>query len=293
MPSYTSSPLRQAAAPLVKPSYLHAPFLGIVHYHRLALGPSTPSPRVNPPPPPLRGTVHEFSRASRRRVIDRLQCIRLDLLDTPVWVTLTFHEGWRSSPTHVRHVFLAWLMRLRRRWPMIYYMWRLQLQKRGAPHWHLILWPAAHSTPLAPEALLRWIYTSWHACADPTSPHHAKHGTKAEYLNHQTAVYRYVSKYVAKVDLTLERSYTGRRWGNSRDLPLDPLTWFPASDQLYTHLKRLCRRYLRHRITNRQFHLRTRRRDQGLKVFWPHLTTKTAWEWALSQITLTPQEVPP
>lgn len=90
---------------------------------------------------PPRGKVSEFSRASRKRFIEKLCQIDKDkalALGPPVFVTLTYGRKYPSARVSKKHL-KAFLERFRRLAPDSCGFWRLEFQKRGAPHFHLLL----------------------------------------------------------------------------------------------------------------------------------------------------------
>ena len=83
-----------------------------------------------------RGTVSEFSHASRRRLLRLLAT--LDPAQKYAFLTLTYPADFpdvENAKTHLR----AFYKRLKRKNDSLAAIWRLEFQRRGAPHFHLIL----------------------------------------------------------------------------------------------------------------------------------------------------------
>lgn len=78
-----------------------------------------------------------FSRASRRRLMYRLCKTRKDLL--PMFVTLTYPAEY-PTPGESKRDFSNFCKRLKRRFRCAGWIWKLELQSRGAPHYHLLVW---------------------------------------------------------------------------------------------------------------------------------------------------------
>jgi len=167
-----------------------------------------------------RGNVTNFSDASRRRLIDLTA--RLDVNGTmPKFLTLTF----AGIPDHdyAKRCFRKFIKRLRRRFENLSALWRVELQKRGSAHFHLIIF----NMPYVVQADLQsW----WTQCTGEelsivfiTAMKNAKQ------------VMNYVSKYIAKKSdgdgstlldkpsyLTdVPKLWQGRHWGviNHENLP--------------------------------------------------------------------------
>jgi hypothetical protein len=99
-----------------------------------------------------------------------------------VFITLTYADvdGW--SPRHLSEALKRYRQWCKRRGFRARYVWTCELQKRGAPHYHLIAWlPYGTKTP-------KWDLIGWW-------PHGASNTQKA-----RNAV-GYIAKYVSKENL--------------------------------------------------------------------------------------------
>ena len=188
-----------------------------------------------------RGRCMGFSASSRRRIKRLLACVNWDTLPPAHFVTLTYHDvppDWLAR-------FRAFLQVLRREDTV--YLWRVELQRRGAPHFHLILWSNADT--------IDHLRTRWHDIANPESRHHRLHGFDSSRLGSYRSACAYLRKYITKVDdreWIAETELAGRRvWGASRTLPINARVKFDITESGYVLLKRISRRLLRARRTAR------------------------------------------
>lgn len=171
--------------------------------------------------PTKRGNVTEFSRKSRRRMIDLMN--RLDLEGRrATFLTLTFH--YTHSPEKTKAAFKRFLAYLDYHYPNTSGLWRLEFQKRGAPHYHLILF----DLPYWQQQDIRRV---WMRCTQED-----KSGVRVNLLRGAKQAMYYVSKYVAKmpdvdcstlfIDAPYQqkegRVWSGRFWGviNVEALPM-------------------------------------------------------------------------
>lgn len=96
--------------------------------------------RVSNPAPEERGEIKGFTARSRRRLFELMHSIEFD---NPLLITLTYPE----YPTDGR-VFKAHLKAFREVWTRAYgrsrVIWKLEFQKRGAPHYHLLSLDVPH-----------------------------------------------------------------------------------------------------------------------------------------------------
>lgn len=84
-----------------------------------------------------RGRVTEFSRRSRRRLLEFLH--RINWPRRILFVTLTFAEAVSHAEAKAElHRFLIWLGRRRPTWTLV---WKLEFQRRGVHHYHILLIP--------------------------------------------------------------------------------------------------------------------------------------------------------
>ena len=88
----------------------------------------------------LRGMA-TFSKNSRRRLLFTM--CKMKRGNVPLFVTLTYPSVF-PDPVNDRVVYKKHLEhffeRLERRFPGVAVLWRLQFQKRAAPHFHLFVW---------------------------------------------------------------------------------------------------------------------------------------------------------
>lgn len=160
-----------------------------------------------------RGCVHGFSARSRARMLQLLAMLRRDAL--PLFVTLTYPAVWSGDARQWKrnlHAFAEWL----RRWSngRASAVWKLELQDRMAPHFHLLV----YGIPFVPYRLLAQV---WYRIVGSGDVKHLLAGTSVEAIRSHRGVMSYASKrYMGKEwDSALA---LGRCWGvlNRSALPL-------------------------------------------------------------------------
>lgn len=141
-----------------------------------------------PAPPPTdatRGTVTEFSRKSRKRLLDLFNRISFSANDTK-FLTLTFSglPTFQEAKAALRRFF----ERLRRKYERASAVWRMELQDRGSIHFHVVTF----GMPYFPQDALQRVWTE---CTEEmlSIVHIEKVETHDKLIN-------YVAKYVAKAD---------------------------------------------------------------------------------------------
>jgi len=156
-----------------------------------------------------RGRIHGFSRRSRSRLMRRLGMVSRHA-DLPVFITLTYPEQY-PGPSEAKRHLRAFLMRLRRRYPNSGWVWRMEFQKRGAPHFHLLVW----GVKFIPWV---WVARSWYEVVGSGDPRHFYAGTRVEAVRSWRGVVAYASKYIAK-EADHWEGWTGRVWGFGGRVP--------------------------------------------------------------------------
>lgn len=162
-----------------------------------------------------RGRVSEFSSKSRKRLLElvaKLQIgVRKGYRSNTTFLTLTTKKIYH--PADFKPLMFTWLKRLSRKAPSMSGVWRIEYQKRGATHVHLILFQA-------PYINKDWIQESWGEVINQERPF-----TRIERVRNHQAVINYASKYIAKfggfINLpyltadkeTGEMRSIGRQWG--------------------------------------------------------------------------------
>ena len=191
-----------------------------------------------------RGRIRGFSKGSRRRLLRWFNSLHRDKAGLPLMVTLTYRV--HPDPAKAKRDLDCFIKRLRRRYPTAWGSWRMEPQKRGAIHFHLLVFGVFR----IPRD---WLSAVWAEIVGDPAVERA--GTRVEVVRSWRGVMSYAAKYLAKVSDTgftdaagNPLQYVGRHWGVfGRDLvPIRVVTLYMAWSMWY-RFRRLCRRYLRAR----------------------------------------------
>lgn len=174
-----------------------------------------------------RGEVQMFSPKSASRLT------RLARNASPALVSqfcLTYHQANPDGATAKKHLD-TWLKALKRAAPGVGYLWILEFQSRGVPHFHVWL------TEPFTEALWKAMGAAWNRIAEPDSPEHLWWHTEERrgrdgklqrsFLNWDMKGAGYLRKYMSKEAQKCVPDgfgWVGRFWGASRGLVPDPVT---------------------------------------------------------------------
>jgi hypothetical protein len=103
-----------------------------------------------------RGKITEFSRASRRRMLYMMA--KTDKRKKPVFITLTYPDDYPGSPKEWKRDLKIFLQRFRRHFNQTGGVWKLEPQKRGAPHYHMIAWIPYNEM----KKTIKWVADNWY-----------------------------------------------------------------------------------------------------------------------------------
>src|SRR5690606_25589838 len=82
--------------------------------------------------------------------------------------------------------------RMKRRFPTVGFIWKLEAQRRGAPDYHLLVWGVSYAE------LLVWLSAAWYAIVDSGDVKHLVAGTQVQRVRSWRGVKSYASKYLAQ-----------------------------------------------------------------------------------------------
>ena len=164
----------------------------------------------------IRGKIKGFSGASRRHLLRRFASINRTAFRAfkcrVVCVTLTYPREWPDDPETCKGHLKALRKRIEGRFGRYFAgSWRLGIQKRGAWHFHLLLFVPP---PFGSLANLRsFVASSWYEVCGKLGEGHLRAGTRVEEVRSWRRATSYAERYVAKREDFPEGSKTGRIWG--------------------------------------------------------------------------------
>lgn len=195
-----------------------------------------------------RSTINGFSYSSRKRLMSMMARIPSNA-PLPYFVTLTYPDRFPTPLESKRHLEM-FKKRLLRQFPNAGFIWKLEPQDRGAPHYHLLLW--------GPELdkLREWVPFNWYKVAgDGDSLHLRWHlgllgkGNKncVQSVKSYKGVLAYASKYLGKAFTVAGWNHTGRFWAvvKPNNIPFGELYKFDVEYSKAIESMRYQRSFLR------------------------------------------------
>lgn len=202
-----------------------------------------------------RGQVVNFSRQSRRRLQTCFASVpwRGFHPSRLVFATLTYPAAFPEDPRVWKSHLEAWRKRVEYRYGRMPMIWKQEFQKRGACHFHVLLFAPAGLVPVLqtdsqPWAFGEFLNESWHSIAGNGDLNHLVHGCDLRQAKTWRGAMYYLSKYVAKVETYKSDRSIGRIWGVWRRELLG-VTWREWNLEWvqYIKMRRIFRRKCRYR----------------------------------------------
>jgi len=133
---------------------------------------------------------------------------------------LTYPHEHPEDPELCKNHLKALRKRLQRKYGDFAAFWRLGIQKRGAWHFHLLLFVGQSVGSIG--ELRRFISSSWHEVTGKVSEGHLHAGTRVVAVKRWKQAASYVERYMAKSEEFPKGLQTGRIWGiwNKELLPV-------------------------------------------------------------------------
>lgn len=169
-------------------------------------------------PPSLRGEIQSFSQSSKRRLKFTASNAFPALISQ---FGMTYHHATPDGRTVKKHLN-TFLKSVRETFPGVGYLWILEFQSRGTPHFHLF------TTLPHDKATGHTLAAFWNRIAEPTSKQHLRfHRHESNFIPWDMGSGSYLCKYLDKEhQKQVPHGFTGvgRFWGNSRNLVPEPDT---------------------------------------------------------------------
>lgn len=175
-----------------------------------------------------RGEIMEFSEASRKRLAFVASNTEIDF---KMMVTLTYPAEYCNDGRAVKRDFHRFLTWLREQCPEIEYLWFLEFQKRGAPHYHVLA--NVHPVEFGSSYPVFQVEVAqvWNRIVEGDH-NHLLAGTRTEALRSPEHARHYAVKYAMKpYQKAVPALYVnvGRFYGYSGGVRPNPIAYAPIT----------------------------------------------------------------
>jgi hypothetical protein len=187
--------------------------------------------------------------------------LKLGSLDAAMMVGLTYPAEFPEPESHdiYKGHLRAIKARVFRHYPGASFVWKLEFQKRGAAHYHLVVFGLGEGQG-ALDSWKAWIDHAWFEVVGSGDEKHLRAGVTSEWVRSRGGAVGYLVKYLGKDDQTRPGDFTGRYWGcfNRSALPLAPVRKKEIGSREAFRMRRVLRK-----LTESQ--IKARRMDASLK----------------------------
>jgi len=153
-----------------------------------------------------RGEIKDFSHQSQRRMLDFFNKLPRAYRSQALFITLTYPREFSPDRRDWKRDLDVFFKRFARRFPDAVSLWKLEFQRRGAPHFHVLVW-GCDFVPVG------WLSRVWYNVVGSDDPRHLAAGTQVQEVRNEENAVAYLFKYIVKEDRSGNRVCTGRIWG--------------------------------------------------------------------------------
>lgn len=196
--------------------------------------------------PSKRGKVLGFSAKSQMNLRRHLARIEDRVFASSMLMCLTYPAEFpepESSSVYKRHLDTFAKALSRKGWSGF---WVLEFQKRGAPHFHLVVFAPGENI----SDVRKWVSRRWFEIVGSGDSKHLQAGTNVEYPRNAQKARGYVAKYCSKGTQTQDETWVGRYWGefNRAGIPYTPETVIELTPAQARAARRVFRAGIGHRV---------------------------------------------
>ena len=193
-----------------------------------------------------KGDIQGFSINSRSRMLKRINQLNPDRKDQFYHITLTYPKRFPTDGITHKTDLDVFIKRLKRRFGKeIELLWKLEFQKRGAPHYHMIVYLEKEYNI---QYLRKWLGKNWYEVAqrfwDEKLDVHKDRGVGCDQIDSLRKAGYYLSKYITKKEEETPANQ-GRFWGCTRNWGEVMLRKVTLSGKQLIHFRRLVKQFVK------------------------------------------------
>ncbi len=213
-----------------------------------------------------RGTVKHFSTRSRRRLLN--QILKLENRDGYYFVTLTYPKEYSLEFTEWKTQLRKLYCTLQYHYPRMGFLWKLEYQKRGAPHFHLLMFE-----PSRPDRREIWslIRDCWYRIVGVKSKSFRHHSVSVKAIRNIKTSGFYLAMYQCKDSQERLDIPSGRTWGiyGRKQMPTTAFGCEQLDEHQYKLLKRTVRKWVQKQKYSKSYAKYLTSRIGSFQIFIP------------------------
>lgn len=201
------------------------------------------------PPTRTENDIKGFSRNSRKNMINKLAKLNLSAYSQVFMATFTYHNDYPTTRESQKKDIDLLQKKLLAKGKNVDYFWRIELQKRGAPHFHYLLCFKQPQYRYTEGEMLAYLIHLWRSVLKSWDKSMQLYAVHCKDLKNVRSSLAYMSKYIAKEDELREAGVFGRRWGTSATINLKPFKTTRHTKDFIEILRVTILRYLSAKLT--------------------------------------------
>jgi hypothetical protein len=181
--------------------------------------------------------IRTFSRHSRMRMMKLCASVNLQNYADCFHVTLTYHNNVPKTVQIAKKHFSLFIKKLNYHSSEFDYIYRIELQKRLAPHFHILFFFKSKFIENNLELRRLFLVKLWKSTVKEIGIPFDLHSVLITRCQDARKFMCYVSKYSAKIEEKELEKFNGRRWGYSQTLDMSVLQNHIESDEFLKFFK--------------------------------------------------------
>lgn len=220
-------------------SYLTKNTTLLISNFRLNLHDSNGIKSLGNPNPVHRDMVKAFSHASSTRMKLLLSKIDMQYYRTRLFFTCTFHNVYPLDKEGLNRYLQALLKRIEYHLPSASIIWRIELQKREAPHFHFLIFFPGKLNAISKIKIASQLKNHWGILTKKINYFSYSTASDVREMNSNNKLFIYLAKYSSKQsDKEIPKLY-GRLWGYRNEFVFREEKYFEVSKEYFLALKKV------------------------------------------------------
>jgi len=190
-------------------------------------------PPQNTPPDREDFDIKEFSKKSRMKLFTIFNKINYSQYGIPLFISATWHYDSPGEMKTIKLFLKKFRQMLEKFLPPFHYIWKLEYQKRGIPHFHILIFPLQPDQKFYTPEIERLIKIKWMQLKKCKCAHCKNYSIKTIECKTRLMSIAYIAKEIAKVEERYEEHDLGRIWGTSQDLKINMTDEFKTTMKFF------------------------------------------------------------
>ena len=198
--------------------------------------PSGYIPPNNTPPEREEFDIKSFSKKSRKHLFEIFNKLNYSKYGIPLFLSATWHNDAPDTMREIKSTLKKFRQMLDRKFNSFHYIWKLEYQKRGAPHFHILLFPLNPDDIFYSEENEKFIKDKWLQLKSCKCKHCKEYGMKVISCYTRKMSVAYISKEIAKVQDRYEDHDLGRIFGTSQNMKSEAIKTLKLNEDVWNKI---------------------------------------------------------